>query len=42
MRLANEVAIVTGSSKGIGEGIARAFSKEGANIVVVSRTVIAG
>ncbi len=32
-----KVAIVTGSSKGIGLGIARTFSQEGAMVVVVSR-----
>jgi len=37
MRLKDKVAIVTGSSKGIGEGIARVFSKEGAKVVIVSR-----
>ena len=42
MRLENKVAIVTGSSKGIGEGIARVFSQEGARIVVVCRTEDAG
>jgi len=42
MRLKNKVAIVTGSSKGIGEGIARVFSKEGAKVVVVCRTESAG
>ena len=37
MKLANKVAIVTGSSKGIGLGIARVFSQEGARVTVVSR-----
>ncbi|MDP8217167.1 MAG: glucose 1-dehydrogenase [Candidatus Theseobacter exili] len=38
MKLKDRVAIVTGSSKGIGEGIARVFSMEGAKVVVVCRT----
>ena len=42
MRLKDKVAIVTGSSKGIGEGIARVFSHEGAKVVVVCRTEDAG
>ena len=32
--LAGKVAIVTGASKGIGAGIANAFSAEGASVVV--------
>ena len=42
MKLKDKVAIVTGSSKGIGEGIARIFSREGAKVVVVCRTEEAG
>ena len=42
MKLKDKVAIVTGSSKGIGEGIARVFSREGAKVVVVCRTEEAG
>ena len=34
MRLKNKVAIVTGGASGFGEGIARRFSKEGAQVVV--------
>lgn len=33
-KLAGETAVVTGASKGIGAGIAKAFGKEGANVVV--------
>ncbi len=38
MKMKDKVAIVTGSSKGIGAGIARAFAQEGARVVITSRT----
>lgn len=37
MRLENKIAIVTGSSRGIGKAIATAFVREGAQVVLVSR-----
>ena len=37
MRLKNKVAIITGSSKGIGLGCALVFAREGAKVVVTSR-----
>lgn len=39
MRFKDKVAIVTGSSRGIGKVIAIAFAREGADIVVAARSV---
>ncbi len=38
MRLAGKVAVVTGSSSGIGEAIARGYAREGARVVVTYLT----
>jgi 3-oxoacyl-[acyl-carrier protein] reductase len=38
--LQNKVVLVTGGSKGIGQGIAKAFSKEGARVAVIARTKV--
>ena len=38
-RLDGKTAIITGGGKGIGYGIARAFAREGANLVLTGRTL---
>ena len=40
MKLSGKVAIVTGSSRGIGKAIALGFAKEGADIIVAARTEV--
>ena len=42
MKLKDKVAIITGSTKGIGEACAYEFVKEGAKVVVIGRTVELG
>ena len=39
MKLKNKVAVITGASKGIGKGIAERYSKEGAKVVLASRSI---
>ena len=39
MRLKNKIAIVTGASSDIGEGIVRRFVQEGANVILVARNL---
>jgi NAD(P)-dependent dehydrogenase (short-subunit alcohol dehydrogenase family) len=38
MRLKDQTALVTGASRGIGEAIARAFAKEGAQVAITGRS----
>jgi 3-oxoacyl-[acyl-carrier protein] reductase len=37
-QLDQQIAVITGAGRGIGQGIARAFAREGADVVCVSRT----
>ena len=34
MKLAGQIALITGSSRGLGEFIARRFAKEGASVAI--------
>ena len=40
MKLSNKVAIVTGSSRGLGKAIATGFAREGASVVIAARTEV--
>lgn len=42
LKLSNKVAIVTGSSRGIGKAIAIGFASEGASVVIAARTEAEG
>jgi NAD(P)-dependent dehydrogenase (short-subunit alcohol dehydrogenase family) len=41
-KLENKVAIITGGASGVGNGIAKAFVKEGARVVIVDYNDEAG
>jgi len=42
MKLKDKITIVTGSSRGIGKAIAKAYAREGATVIVAARTEQAG
>ena len=40
MKLEGKIALVTGSSRGIGKSIAETFSREGASVVVTYKKIL--
>jgi NAD(P)-dependent dehydrogenase (short-subunit alcohol dehydrogenase family) len=42
MQLQGKIAFITGASRGIGKGVARAYAAEGATVIIASRSIDAG
>jgi NAD(P)-dependent dehydrogenase (short-subunit alcohol dehydrogenase family) len=41
-QLENRIAFITGGSRGIGRGVARAYAEQGATVIIASRGVEVG